>query len=82
MLDERGLHGMQVAHAAQPFDGGDVRTLMHDRKGQAGVYPRAIGNDRTRAALAMVAALFRTGKVQMVAQGVQQGSAGVQFQGV
>ena len=58
MLDEGGLHRMQVLRRAQPLDGGDLVALVHHRERQAGVDPPAVDDDRAGAALAVIAAFL------------------------
>src|SRR3954453_16525867 len=67
MLDEGGLHWMQMIGGAEPFDGRDLVALMHDREREAGINPPPAGNDRAGATLAVIAAFFAAGQAQMFA---------------
>ena len=64
VLDERGLHGVQVAGLADAFNGGDLVVRVHDGEGEAGVDAAAIDVDGACSALAVVAALLGAGKVR------------------
>jgi hypothetical protein len=52
---------------------------MHDSEREAGVYATAIDVNRTRATLAMIAALFRTGKVEIFAKAVEKRGARIEL---
>ena len=58
---------------------GDVRAIFHDGKCKARVDTPAIDQHRAGAALAVIAALFRAGQVEMFAQGVEQGGPGAEL---
>jgi hypothetical protein len=72
VLDERALHGVQLAAAAQALDGADLAALTGDRQGEAREDGPAVDDDRAGAAGALVAALLRTGQVEMLAEGVEE----------
>ena len=72
MLDERGLHGVQVFRCTQPFDRLDLVALMHDRERQARIDPPPTHDDRAGAALAVIATLLGAGEMQMFAQRIKQ----------
>jgi hypothetical protein len=80
VLDEGGLHRVQVVGRAQALDGGDLVAVVHDGQAQAAVDPPAVDHDRAGPALAVVAALLGAGQLPVLAQGVQQGGAVVQVQ--
>ena len=63
MLDESGLHRMEMVGLTDPFDGCDLVGLMHDSEGKARVDAAAIDVDGAVSALAVVATLLRAGKV-------------------
>jgi hypothetical protein len=67
---------------AQAFDGGDLGALVHDGQRQAGVDALAVHQHGAGAALPVVAALLGAGQVQVLAQGVEQARAVVEFQRV
>jgi len=58
MLDERGLHGVEIAGVPEALDRGDGVALVHDREREAGVDAAAIHMNGAGSALAVVAALF------------------------
>ena len=55
---------------------------VHQWEGKEGVDGRTVGDRRARAALAVVAAFVGAGQVQVFAQGVEQGGAGVDCEGL
>ena len=72
MLDEGLLQRMQRASLGQAFDCRDLRTVFHDRQREARVDPPAIDQHGAGAALAVVAALFGPGEVEIETQCVEQ----------
>ena len=82
MLDEGGLHRMQMLRRAQPFDGGDAVALVHHRERQAGIDPPPVDHHRAGAALAVIAALLGAGEMQVLAQRVEQRGPRVEFERV
>ena len=78
MLDEGGLHGVEMVGLADAFDGGDLVVGVHDGEGEAGVDAAAVDVDGAGSALAVVAALLGAGEVEVFAQAVEQGGAGVE----
>src|SRR5258705_833969 len=79
MADERGLHWMKRAFRCQPFDGGDLVSVVHHREGEATVDSLPIDEDRTRATLPLVAALLRAGQPEMFTKRVEQRRARVEL---
>ncbi len=71
---------MQIVRRTQPFDGRDFGILMHDCQRQAGVEPAAIHQHGTGAALPVIAAFFRAGKLQVFPQRIQQGGTGIHLE--
>ena len=65
-------NGCSVPPCARPFDGRDLRAVLHDRQGEARIDPPAVDQNGAGAALAVVAALFGPGEVEMVTQRVEQ----------
>jgi hypothetical protein len=53
---------------------------MHHRQSQAGIDAPAVNDHRAGAALPVVAALLRAGKLQPLAQRVEQGRARVELE--
>ena len=82
VLDEGGLHRVQLVRRAQAFDGGDAVAVVHHRQRQARVDPATVDDDRAGAALAVVAALLGAGQVQVFAQRIEQRGARVEFERV
>src|ERR1041384_6097841 len=62
VLDERGLHRMQLVAAREPLDRRDLRALGGDRQRQAGIDRLAVAQHGARTALAMIAALAGPGE--------------------
>jgi hypothetical protein len=71
-LDEGFLQRVQAVAVRQAFDGGHAGAGLHDRQGEAGVDPPAVGQDGAGPALAVVTALLGAGQAEVLAQGVQE----------
>jgi hypothetical protein len=78
MLHKRRLHGMQIIGLSNPFNGGDFIALVHHREREAAVHAAAVHMHRARAALAVITALFCAGKMNPLAQRVEQSGACVE----
>jgi len=63
---------VQVAGLADTFDGGDLLTLMHNGEGEAGVDASSVYVDGACSALAVVAALFCAGEMQVLSKAVEK----------
>src|SRR4051794_19365780 len=61
VLNEGGLHGMQLRLLGQTLDGGDVIAIVHRRQAETGMDALAIDQDRAGPALAVIAPLLRAG---------------------
>ncbi|KQO77573.1 hypothetical protein ASF29_05840 [Rhizobium sp. Leaf262] len=72
MLDESRLHRMQITRLTQPFNGRDIFPVMHDRQCQTGVDPFAVDKNSASATLPMITALFRSCKMKMLTQSIEQ----------
>ncbi len=72
VIDERLLQRMQCAIRRQSFDGRHVGTVVHDGERETGIDPPPIHQHGARAALAVIASLLGAGKVEMVAQRIEQ----------
>ena len=72
VLDEGGLHGMQMIRLADALDGRDLIRRVHHGKRQARVHALAVHMHRAGAALAVIAALLGAGQVQVFAQAIEQ----------
>ena len=72
MLDQGGLHWVQVVGCTQALDGRDVGAFMHDRERQTRVDAPSLDDHRAGAALTVIAALFAACQMQMLAQRVEQ----------
>ena len=59
------------------LDGQDVRAIMADGQGQAGIFAPSVEQDGAGAALAAVTAFLGAGEVESFAQQVEQGDAGI-----
>jgi hypothetical protein len=78
VLDEGGLHGVQIVGLAEAFDGGDFFACGHDGEGQAGVHTAAVDMDGACSALAVVAALLGAGEVEALTHQIEQRDARLQ----
>ena len=72
MLNKRRLHRMQFITARESFDRNDLIAFVHQRESETGVDSPAVDQHGARAALAMIAAFFRTGQLQSFPQCVEQ----------
>jgi hypothetical protein len=82
MLDEGRLHRMKMARLAYALDGRDLIVGMHDSKGEAGVYPTTIDVNSTCATLAVIAAFFGAGKIEIFTKAVEKRGAGIKLKAV
>src|SRR5688572_3555416 len=82
VLDEGGLHGVELVALCEAFDGRDLAALQGGGEGQAGQHAPAVDEDSAGPALALVAALLRAREVQPLAQGIEQDHARVELQPV
>src|SRR3954471_12767157 len=72
VLNERGLHRVQVAGSAQPFNRRDAAALLHDRKRQARIDAPSVRDHSARTALSLVAAFLCAGELEVLAKGIEQ----------
>src|SRR5580658_4502911 len=79
--EECGLRGAEVIGGAEAFDSGDLGALRGDGEGEAGVDTAAVHEDGTGAALAVIATLFASGEVEVLAEEIEQRGAGVDGEG-
>ncbi len=78
VFEEGGLDGVEIVAFGEAFDGGDFGSVGHDGEGEAGVDAAAVDEDGAGSALAVVAALFAAGELEVFAQGVEERGAGVE----
>ncbi len=71
---------MQLSVLREPFDRGDLVTLMHDGERQTGVHTPAIDMERASTALSVIAAFLRSEHLKVVAQGIQQRDPGLEIE--
>ncbi len=71
VLDEGGLHRMQVVAFGKSFNRGDLLALLHNSEGQAGRYSTPIDEHSACAAMSEAAALFAACQVKIVAQTIE-----------
>src|SRR3954465_12232385 len=69
---------MQFVALRKTFDRCDLIACVHDRKTETGINPAPVHEDGARAALTVIAALLRTGELQMFAQCVEEARAWVE----
>src|SRR5262249_17297918 len=74
MLDERLLQGVQGVSFCKSLDGDNPRPLLHDRKREAGIDAPPVDQHGAGAALAVVAAFFGSGEIEMKTQRIEQRS--------
>jgi hypothetical protein len=72
VLQERTLHGMQLIALRQTLYGCDLLAFMRYGQRETAIDAAAIGQDSARAALSMVATLFRAGELKLFPQKVKQ----------
>src|SRR5215469_2167387 len=82
VFQEGGLDGVESVALCEAFDGGDFGSIGGDCEGEAGVDAAPVEQDGAGSALAVVAALLAAGEFEVLAQGVEEGSAGVEGEGV
>jgi hypothetical protein len=82
VLDESNLHGVKVIGLADTFDGRDLVVPVHDGEGETGVDAATVNVDRACSALTVVAAFLGTGQRKVLAEAVEQSSAGVKLESV
>src|SRR6185437_9337989 len=63
---------MQIAGLTDAFDRGNFVAFVHQGEGETAVDATAVDVDRAGAALSVVAALFGTGEVKALAEGIEQ----------
>ena len=78
VLEEGGLDGAEVVAVGEAFDGGDLGSVGYGGEGEATVDAAAVDEDGAGSALAVVAAFFAAGEIEVFAQGVEQRGAGVE----
>ena len=72
MVDEGLLQRMKRAALRQTLDRRDLRAVLHDRQREARIDPPAIDQNGAGAALAVIAALFGPGQVEVETQRVEK----------
>lgn len=78
VLDEGGLDGMEGVALSETFDGRDFGALGCDGEGKARVDAAAVDEDGAGSTLAVIAAFLAAGEIEVLAEGVQEGGAGVE----
>ncbi len=66
---------MQIFRLTNALNGRDLFTLMHRGEAKTGIHPPAIDVHGAGTALAMIASLFRSGQVQMLAKTIEKSCA-------
>src|SRR5215469_18323953 len=72
VLDEGGLHGVEIVGLADALDCCDLIALVHDREREAAVHAAAIDVDSAGTALAVIATLLGAGEVDAFPQRVEK----------
>src|ERR1043165_7179513 len=79
VADEGGLQGVESVVAGKTFDGDDLLpAAVHDGEREAGVVAPAVDQHGAGAARALVATLLGSGEVEVLAQGIEEGGAGIE----
>lgn len=60
---------------SKPLYGGDFLALLHNCQQEAGIHALSIDEHSARAALSMIASLFATGELKLIAQQIEQRGA-------
>jgi hypothetical protein len=79
-LDESRLQRMELAALREAFDGRDLAPVHEGGKREARLHALAVHQHRAGAALAETAAFLGARKMQVLAQGVEQGGARIERQ--
>jgi len=77
VFQETLLHRVQAFRLGDAFDGGDFRALDFDAEHAARIHKAAVHDDIARAAVAVVAAFFRTGELELISQYFEEAVASV-----
>jgi hypothetical protein len=72
MLDKGRLHGVEVVGSADAFDGDDLVSRVRHGKSKAGVDTATVDVNGAGSTLAVVAALFSTGQVEILTKAVKK----------
>ena len=72
-IDEGPLKGVQDVAFGETFDRRDLGAVFHDREGETRIDAFAVHENRARAALPVVASLFRSGQAELFAESVKEG---------
>ena len=71
-LDERLLHGARIVAFREPFDGNDFMPVGLCGEDEARAHERAVEQHRARAALALLACVFRPRVAELLAQSEEE----------
>jgi hypothetical protein len=82
VVDERLLQRMQRAVDSEAFNRGDLGTVVHHRKCQAGIDAPSVNEHRAGATLSLIAALFRSGQLQVLAHEIEDRRARIEREGM
>jgi len=66
---------MQIFRLTNALNGRDLFTLMHRGEAKTGIHSAAVYVHSAGTALAMIASLFRSGQVQMLAETIEKSCA-------
>ncbi len=70
-VDERLLHGVQAIALCETLHRRNLQSLGANSEGEARQVPLTVNVDRACAALTLIAALFRSGKIDSVAKSIK-----------
>ena len=82
VFEEGGLDGVEFVAVGEAFNGCNLGTLDDGSEGEARVDAAAVDEDGAGAALSVVATLLGAGEREVLTQGIEQGGAGVDGEGV
>jgi len=82
VIEEGFLDGAEAGLVAKAFDGSNFRALSGDGEGETRVDTAAVEEDGTGAALAVIASFFAAGEIEVFAEEIEEGGAGIDGEGV
>ena len=80
VLDEGGLHRMEPGAVGEPFNRGDLVAFVHDGEAETAVNSSAVDQNGAGAALPVIAALLRSGELEMFPQQIEKRGPRIHFQ--
>jgi len=78
VLEEGGLYGAEVVALGEAFNRGDLASIGYGSEGETTVYSAAVQNNGACSTLAVIAALFAAGQIEVLPESVEKGSTGIE----